>query len=153
MAVPAHDERDFAFAKKYNLPIKRVIEPKFVGKSDADGAVKPGLPFVKREAVCAIVRNPKDGKYLCNSWKEFHMHGLFTGGIENGEDVVETARREVLEETGYKNLKFIRTSDIGINTFFYHRVKKQNRHAHFRFVFFDLENEEQAPVDKKNRNT
>jgi leucyl-tRNA synthetase len=27
MAVPAHDERDFAFAKKYNLPIKVVIAP------------------------------------------------------------------------------------------------------------------------------
>ena len=26
MAVPAHDERDFDFAKKYNLPIKKVIE-------------------------------------------------------------------------------------------------------------------------------
>ncbi|MEG0771876.1 leucine--tRNA ligase [Clostridium sp.] len=26
MAVPAHDERDFTFAKKYNLPIERVIE-------------------------------------------------------------------------------------------------------------------------------
>ncbi|WP_416175795.1 leucine--tRNA ligase [Clostridium sp.] len=26
MAVPAHDERDFDFAKKYNLPIERVIE-------------------------------------------------------------------------------------------------------------------------------
>ena len=25
MAVPAHDERDFAFAQKYNLPVKRVI--------------------------------------------------------------------------------------------------------------------------------
>ena len=28
MAVPAHDERDYAFAKKYNLPIKRVIDAK-----------------------------------------------------------------------------------------------------------------------------
>ncbi len=26
MAVPAHDERDYAFAKKYSLPMKRVIE-------------------------------------------------------------------------------------------------------------------------------
>ena len=26
MAVPAHDERDFEFAKKFNLPIKKVIE-------------------------------------------------------------------------------------------------------------------------------
>ncbi len=28
MAVPAHDQRDFEFAKKYGLPIKTVIEPK-----------------------------------------------------------------------------------------------------------------------------
>src|SRR5574344_965254 len=28
MAVPTHDERDFAFAKKYNLPLKVVISPK-----------------------------------------------------------------------------------------------------------------------------
>jgi leucyl-tRNA synthetase len=27
MAVPAHDERDFDFAKKYNLPVKIVIKP------------------------------------------------------------------------------------------------------------------------------
>ncbi len=27
MAVPAHDERDFAFARKYHLPIKAVIKP------------------------------------------------------------------------------------------------------------------------------
>ena len=25
MGVPAHDERDFAFAKKYGLPVKQVI--------------------------------------------------------------------------------------------------------------------------------
>jgi len=28
MAVPAHDQRDFEFAKKYNLPIRIVIKPK-----------------------------------------------------------------------------------------------------------------------------
>ena len=37
MAVPAHDERDFAFATKFNLPIERVIAPK-------DG-LTPELPY------------------------------------------------------------------------------------------------------------
>uniref|UniRef100_UPI0026732610 leucine--tRNA ligase n=1 Tax=Christensenella hongkongensis TaxID=270498 RepID=UPI0026732610 len=34
MAVPAHDERDFAFAEKYNLPVERVIKSKD-GSDDA----------------------------------------------------------------------------------------------------------------------
>lgn len=37
MAVPAHDERDFAFAEKFNLPINRVVEAK-------DGS-ETNLPF------------------------------------------------------------------------------------------------------------
>lgn len=35
MAVPAHDERDFAFATKYNLPIKPVIVPHVLQKIPA----------------------------------------------------------------------------------------------------------------------
>ncbi|MCP5099593.1 MAG: leucine--tRNA ligase [Chloroflexi bacterium] len=37
MAVPAHDERDFAFATKYKLPIIEVI--RMPGRDDADGAL------------------------------------------------------------------------------------------------------------------
>lgn len=33
MAVPAHDERDFEFAKKYNLPIRMVICPNYPEKT------------------------------------------------------------------------------------------------------------------------
>ncbi len=40
MAVPAHDQRDFEFAKKYNLPIKIVIKPenKDLGVKDLNSA-------------------------------------------------------------------------------------------------------------------
>jgi leucyl-tRNA synthetase len=45
MAVPAHDERDWEFAKKYNLPIKQVITPSDGSSIDVEQAVytEPGL--------------------------------------------------------------------------------------------------------------
>ena len=46
MAVPAHDERDYAFARAFELPIRRVIEP--LGEDGAQGAdaVAADLPYV-----------------------------------------------------------------------------------------------------------
>jgi leucyl-tRNA synthetase len=44
MSVPAHDERDFEFATKYNLPIMQVIKP-------ADPSVSQELPFCAHEGV------------------------------------------------------------------------------------------------------
>jgi leucyl-tRNA synthetase len=46
MSVPAHDERDFEFATKYGLPIKRVIAP-------ADGT-QPELPYTGEEEAVLI---------------------------------------------------------------------------------------------------
>ncbi|MHB8690819.1 MAG: leucine--tRNA ligase [Solirubrobacteraceae bacterium] len=40
MAVPAHDERDYAFAKAFELPIRRVIEG-----TPEDGGDSEGLPY------------------------------------------------------------------------------------------------------------
>ncbi|HOX60778.1 MAG TPA: leucine--tRNA ligase [Candidatus Magasanikbacteria bacterium] len=145
MAVPAHDERDFAFAKKYGLPMKKVVEPIVVYET-GDSAIQKDLPFIKRENVCAIVLNPKDGKYLCVNWKNFNMHGLITGGVEEGEDIVEAVKREVIEESGYKNLRLVRNPEFAIHTKFFHRVKKQNRWARFQYVFLELENEEREEI-------
>ena len=52
MAVPAHDERDFAFALKYGLPILPVIErPDGLTKSFAPaGTMRPGFPEALRQA-------------------------------------------------------------------------------------------------------
>jgi leucyl-tRNA synthetase len=49
MAVPGHDERDYAFARAYELPIRRVIESPASAAPDADPSAaettEPGLPY------------------------------------------------------------------------------------------------------------
>ena len=47
MAVPAHDDRDYEFARRYDLPIKKVIVP-------ADGS-EPELPYVARSEEAKLV--------------------------------------------------------------------------------------------------
>ncbi|NMB55669.1 MAG: leucine--tRNA ligase [Leptolinea sp.] len=40
MAVPAHDQRDFEFARKFNLPVRVVIQPEGAADLDADSMVE-----------------------------------------------------------------------------------------------------------------
>ena len=54
MAVPAHDQRDFEFARKFNLPIKVVIVPEGEGTPDAD---------MMPEAVAAYGRTVESGEF------------------------------------------------------------------------------------------
>jgi leucyl-tRNA synthetase len=73
MAVPAHDERDFAFAEKFDLPIVQVVAP-------ADGEIEEGVAYVAHS----------DDEVLVNS-------GPFTGlsAPEGKQEIVAS-----LEERG-----------------------------------------------------
>ena len=64
-------------------------------------------PFVEREAVFVIVRNPKNGKYLGLRWKKVDWETFISGGIEEGQTAEDAVKAEVLQETGYKNLQLV----------------------------------------------
>jgi len=150
MAVPAHDERDFAFAKKYNIEIREVIEP-VITKDEGEDAFHPEEEIVERNAVVCVIKHSKEDKYLCLQWKKLDWRGFVCGGIEEGEDVVDTAKREIEEETGYKNVKFIKRLGGTIHAQFYQAIKKENRQAHFQPLYFELENDEKVNTSEEER--
>jgi leucyl-tRNA synthetase len=149
MAVPAHDERDFEFAKKYNIPLKEVLEPLYIQNTGLD-KVREDLSFVERNAITLIVKHWSENKYLGLKWKKVNWGTFLTGGVENGEDSEETLKRELEEETGYFNLKFIKRLGRR-HAKFYHVPKKENRFGHFTYFHVQLENGEQKEISKEEK--
>lgn len=135
VGVPAHDERDAQFAATFNLPVLEVVEP-------VTGEPLPDAEF--RRSVYVIVRNPKTNEFLTLNWGPKMGGSLFIGGgRENNEDPETTARREVLEETGYKNLKFVaQTGKMHAHYFAY--SKNVAREIEAYGLLFDLTDDKQV---------
>ncbi|HSY72082.1 MAG TPA: leucine--tRNA ligase [Alloacidobacterium sp.] len=51
MSVPAHDERDYEFAKKYGLEIRIVILPRRTDESNGNDAPEPILPYTEEDSL------------------------------------------------------------------------------------------------------
>ncbi|PJE74286.1 MAG: leucine--tRNA ligase [Candidatus Taylorbacteria bacterium CG10_big_fil_rev_8_21_14_0_10_41_48] len=143
MAVPAHDERDFAFAKKYSLPMREVVAPH---RYYLPNPPREGKKTVTRANVHAIVRNPKTGLILGIKWKKFPWTTFPMGGIDEGEDPITAAKREVYEETGYKNLKVTQSLGGRVVAEYFAAHKDENRISHTSAVCFDLIDEEKDPL-------
>lgn len=144
MAVPAHDQRDYDFAKKFGIDIIPVIE-KMTGVPHENEKYK--------ESIVAVIHNKKTDKYLTINW---HNQGgrIFIGGtIQEGETPEACAIREIREETGYTDLKLISTA-FPINHHYYAYNKNQYFEIDATGFYFELESEKQVDVsldeDEKN---
>ena len=140
MAVPAHDERDFAFAKKFGLAIREVVTPLFRDRRD-NNQWKDGAPIVKRKTIQAFVKHWSEDKYLCLDWGNLGVRSGIIGGIKDGEDMIEGAAREIIEETGYQHPKFVQLITKEFHSHYYTPHKGENRHALVNALLFELEND------------
>lgn len=126
MAVPAHDQRDYDFAKKFNIPIKQVIAKNFIGTGDSK--IREDKPMTERQVVNIVMKHPTEDKYLCVKKKKFGWINFVMGGIEGDETPLEAGKRELIEETGYTDFTIEKQLEFVYYDNFYAAHKDVNRH-------------------------
>ncbi len=103
MAVPAHDERDYEFAKKFGLEIKNVIAPHILMTWKSQS--KSNENILHFNCVTWIIRHWNEEKYLLLKFEKSVETGLVWGSIEEHETPLEAIKREVSEETWYTDFE------------------------------------------------
>jgi leucyl-tRNA synthetase len=76
MSVPAHDERDYDFAKKYKIQIRLVVVP--ISKDPEETVAEPRLPFTAHEGVL-VNSGPFSGLATEEAIKKMSAHAERNG--------------------------------------------------------------------------
>lgn len=134
MAVPAHDERDYAFAHKFGLPIRQVVAEHF------NLETKSGVETIDRgDVVDLIIEHPTDGTFLLQRETDTtgdHVH--FAGGGTEGELHELAIARELLEETGFTDFEIV-AGPVAIHTALaYRHTKDKNQKIKSHFYHLKL---------------
>lgn len=149
MAVPAHDQRDWDFARKYNLPIKQSIAQVFFGTGE--NAIREDKPKTERSTVDVIIKHWEKDEYFGLNWKFNGWKTFVVGGIKEGESLEDTAIREAQEESGYKNMKVARQIGGEMHSNFFAVHKDVNRcPVRRRCVLLELTDGERDELEEEH---
>lgn len=145
MGVPAHDERDFEFAKKHDLPIREVVAPYYVDSHDPPIEGKKTVP---KKVVHAIVESPDGAKVLILKWHNYGWVSFVSGGVDGDEDLEMAIRREIKEETGYTDIGSIKKLGDSFYTTYHATHKDENRESEVHVFKVKLNSEKQEDKAK-----
>ena len=119
MAVPAHDERDYEFAKKFGIEIREVVAQDFGETRDNEQ---------EKDGITAVIYDEKTDEFAVTNWTEKkNYQTIIAGGREDNEDYETTLRREVREEAGISKIAKIVQLGEPVFAHYYHDIKKINR--------------------------
>lgn len=138
MAVPAHDERDFEFAKKYDLEIKQSVAKNYI--LDWKSKSRDDVETLNRKVIDVIIENEKWEFLLLKEkdWNFEHCHFVWWW-IEDWETELEAVKKEIIEETWYTDFEII--SDVNLSfkwCFWFRHTKNKNQKTIWRFFHVKL---------------
>lgn len=116
-----------------------MVKVPFKKRTDSQWKFDENQPVMRRQTIFAILRDPLEEKFaiLSRLNTEDPNFTFVLGGVDRNEDPHDAAHREIIEETGYVDIRMV--SHVGeFQTQFWHAIKKRNQHNVTDVYMFDL---------------